>query len=216
MILWILFLDLIPEIIELSNIISISTFSKFFLIFFFLFVGIFALKFFDIFIPYHDHYHKDNEKNHQAHVGHSFHIGFAMSFSLILHNLIEGISIYIMTLGNFTGGFLLSLAVGLHNFPLSIEIASSLEADENHKMLKVILQFLLIISSFLGAFLLALFKIQIHDIILLILMSISLGMILYISLFELFKEIYNYKDKKDILYGFLLGVIILFLLSFLE
>ncbi len=211
----IIFLDLLPEIMEVSNKISNSKFFKIFIIIGSISLGIIILKIFDIFIPHHQHHHKEKEKNHQEHLGHQTHLGFVMSLSLILHNILEGISVYILTLENFTGGFLLAMAVGLHNLPLSIEIGSTLQATKNSKM-PIILKILLILSSFIGALILALFKINISDIILLVLLSVSLGMILYITIFELLKEIYNYKTKKEILYGIILGILILLIIVLID
>lgn len=211
----IIFMDLLPEIMEISNKISYSKIGKILIIVSSILVGIAILKIFDIFIPNHNHHHKEKEKNHQEHLGHQVHLGFVMSCSLILHNILEGTSIYILTLENFTGGFLLALAVGLHNLPLSIEIGSTLEANKNQKINNLI-KISLILSSFIGALILVLFKVMISDIILLVLLSISLGMILYIALFELLKEIYNYKTKKETLYGIIVGIVILIIMAFID
>ena len=211
----IIFMDLIPEIIELSEAIASSKLAKIVLIVGFIFLGIFLLKLFDFLIPHHHHEHSEKEKNRQEHLGHQYHLGFVISCSLILHNLLEGISIYILTIQNIIGGFLLAVGVGLHNLPLSIEIGTNLE-DFKKKRTTNILKIALILSSFIGALVLILFKVNISDIILLVLLCISLGMILYIALFELLKEIYNYKTKKETLYGIIIGIFLLLIMSLLD
>lgn len=208
----IIFLDLLPEIMDISSSLLFEVNFKIFLMVGTILFGFFILKFFDLFIPSHHHSHHDNERNHLEHDRHLVHIGFITSFSLMLHNIIEGISIYILTLESFTGGFLLSIAVGLHNLPLGIEIASGLEHQKSSR-LNMWLCILLSISSFIGVLFIVLFKVRINDIILLSLMCISLGMILYISLFELLKELYNYKNKKDTFYGLFCGIVILFVMQ---
>ncbi len=211
----IIFMDLLPEITEVSYRISSTKIVKILIIIGSILLGVGILKLFDIFIPNHNHHHHEKERNHKEHIGHQFHLGFVISCSLILHNILEGISIYILTLENFTGGFLLAMAVGLHNLPLSIEIGSSLEDVKNKKMVYG-LKSSLILSSFIGALILVLFKIEISDMILLVLLSISLGMIIYIALFELLKEIYNYKTQKETLYGIIIGIILLIIMAFID
>ena len=211
----IIFMDLIPEIIDISETIVSSKIFKILLIVGFIILGVIILKFFDFLIPNHHHNHAEKEKNHQEHIGHQYHLGFVISCSLILHNILEGISIYILTLQSVTGGFLLSMAVGLHNLPLSIEIASSLE-NANKEKTTNILKLSLTFSSFIGALLLLLFKVNISDTILLILLCISLGMILYIALFELLKEIYNYKTRKETLDGLIIGILILLFMTLIS
>ena len=211
----IIFMDLLPEILELSKSLVADKFSKLLLIIGFIVVGIIILKLFDLVIPHHHHEHDEHEKNKKEHLGHQYHLGFVISCSLILHNILEGISIYILTMQSIIGGFLLSMGVGLHNLPLSIEIASSLENVKKKKTANI-LKASLIFSSFIGALLLILFKVTISDIILLILLCVSLGMILYIALCELLKEIYNYKTQKETLYGIIIGIIILLIMSLLD
>lgn len=211
----IIFMDLLPEIMDISYRVSFSKNGKILIIIGCILAGIMILKLFDIFIPNHSHHHTEKEKNKEEHLGHQFHLGFVISCSLILHNILEGTSIYILTLENFTGGFLLAMAVGLHNLPLSIEIGSALEDNKNKKIVYG-LKIALILSSFIGALILVLFKITISDMILLVLLSISLGMILYIALFELLREIYNYKTQKETLYGIIIGIILLLIMILID
>ena len=94
-------------------------------------------------------------------------------------------------------------------------LKTDLVSTKNKKMVNVI-KTVLILSTFIGSLILVLFKITISDMILLILLSVSLGMILYIALFELLKEIYNYKTKKETLYGIIIGIFLLLIMSLLD
>ncbi len=208
----IIFLDLIPEIISLSE--DVTNNNKLFTIILAIGGGVLVLKILDFLIPSHNHIHHDHEKNYNEHKNHAFHMGFVMSFSLILHNIIEGISIYILSLENFPSGFLLSMAVGLHNLPLSIEISGNLE--QGNKKMNFLLSIILCFSCFFGAFLLAIFNVSISNTLLFILLGVSLGMILYIALFELLKEVFNYRNKKEIFYGLIIGIMILLFMSFID
>ena len=84
--------DIIPEIAE--TLIKVPMNKKWLIIIGFTALGMILLKGLDLLIPHHHHDHKENEKNHKEHNEHLFHIGFITSLSLILHNLIEGLSIY--------------------------------------------------------------------------------------------------------------------------
>ena len=48
------------------------------------------------------------------------------------------------------------------------------------------------LSTFLGGFVLYLLNVEINDFVLLLFISVATGMILYLSLFELLKEVFNY------------------------
>lgn len=210
-----IFLDLLPEIFEKLDLLQYSKNGKIFFVLLFSFGGVLLLKLLDMFIPHHHHEHHDNEKNINEHQEHLFHIGFITSFSLIIHNIIEGISIYVIGTESLMTGFLVALAVGLHNLPLGIEVASGLENNKESKGIYRFLLLMLSLSSSFGALLLLILGRNMNIVILLGLMCISLGMILYIALFELLKEVFNYKNKKETLYGILIGGTVLLLMTLL-
>ncbi len=207
----IVFLDLVPEIIEISNKLEFSKFKIILFITIPILIGLISLKLLDSFIPQHNHNHNEHEKNHKEHNAHAKHIGIITASSLIFHNLLEGISIFILGVESFLGGLSVSLAVGLHNLPLGVEIASSFE--HNNQKTKRIFMLLLTISGFLGSILLYFFGQSLNNMVLLILMSLSLGMILYIVLFELLSEVIHYNYKKETIYGILIGIILLLCIS---
>ncbi len=208
-----IFLDLMPEVFEVMDSLSSNSFNKVFYAVLFITIGFLTLKLMDKFVPSHHHDHREHELNKKEHQSHLFHIGFVLSLSLILHNLIEGMSIYLLTVENMGLGFLFSLGVGLHNLPLGIEIASGLESQKKKQKTENILFTFLILSSFLGAILLAILKIQFTGMTLLFLLCLSLGMILYIALFELLKEIFQYKKHKEVFYGMIVGIVLLIIIN---
>lgn len=197
-------IDIIPEIQESFEEVSFN--QKWLLITGFTLIGIVILKGLDLLIPHHHHQHKENETNKKEHNDHLFHIGFVTSLSLILHNIMEGISIYATGITNFSTGALMALAVSLHNIPLGIEIAVGLESSKSK--IKGLILFCLTISSFLGAFLIFVLNQQMNELVLSGLLCITFGMLIYIALFELLKEIWNNRKSKSIYYGIGLGIII--------
>ena len=145
-----------------------------------------------------------------------FHIGFIMTTSLILHNILEGMSIYIIGAESLSAGFLTALAVGCHNLPLGIEVATSMEVEKNNGFLKKIIEILLVFSSSIGAIFLYVLGGNIPVYILLALISLACGMILYIALFELLVEVMSYLKRRETYYGMAIGVIILLVMTFIH
>ena len=210
------FFDLMPEILEMSEVLYFDRWQKLLYILIFMFIGMFILKIFDIFLPHHHHEHHDHEKNHEEHNSHLVHIGFIMTASLILHNILEGMSIYIIGTESLATGFLTALAVGCHNLPLGIEVASSMEVEKNNGLLKKVIAILLVLSSSFGAIILYLLGGNIPTIVLLALISLACGMILYIALFELLVEVMSYLKRRETYYGMAIGVIVLLLMTFIH
>lgn len=204
-------LDLIPEIIEVfdfSNNIKNSIFSIGSVI-----IGFLSLKLLDLFIPEHTHEHDDKNDNIKEHNNHFYHIGFITAISLIVHNILEGISIYITGINDLKLGIIMSLTVGIHNLPLGIEVAASM--GENKSFSKHCILFLLVFSSFIGAFLLFLAKQDLNSFVEGILLSVTLGMLMYISFQELWPEIKKNIKKREIKCGILIGILLSLFLVFL-
>ena len=210
------FFDLMPEILEISETVYFGKWQKLLYILAFMILGILILKVFDHFLPHHQHDHHEHEKNHEEHDHHLFHIGFIMTTSLILHNILEGMSIYIIGAESLSAGFLTALAVGCHNLPLGIEVATSMEVEKNNGFLKKIIEILLVFSSSIGAIFLYVLGGNIPVYILLALISLACGMILYIALFELLVEVMSYLKRRETYYGMAIGVIILLVMTFIH
>jgi len=208
--------DFIPEIMELTENLPFEHWQKIGLSIFILILGIFLLKMFDFFLPAHHHAHHENEKSHEEHNNHMLHVGVMMAISLLLHNMIEGVSMYIVACENLSAGILLAVGVGLHNLPLGIEIASNLIGNQKNNKLTFVTMFGLFISTFLGAFLLFFFHISLSDFFLFFFVTLSCGMAIYLLFFELWKEMLNYKKNKFLYFGMMIGIFFLIIMTFLE
>lgn len=192
-----LFIDILPEAYELLN-------SKIIYLIIGLLIGLAILFILERIIPHHDHY---NEIKH--HENHLNHIGLMTSIALIIHNVIEGMGIYSVVQNDLKAGLLYAFGVGLHNIPFGIEITAMLKENKNNKVMYIHL-FLLTISTFLGGFIIYLFNGLINNFILGMLLSITIGMIIYLVVFELFIELKENFNKYSII-GLLSGVIIMFI-----
>lgn len=178
--------DLFPECLELVN-------NKFTILIFAL-LGIIMLKLLDLFIP--DHEHNSNKKDHMEHIG-------LISFvALFIHNIIESTAIYTTSLTTLSMGIIMAIGVSFHNIPLGIQISSMIK---NNKI-KLSLILGLSLSSVIGIILLNIFKITLNNNILCVLISITLGMLIYIALFELLCEVKENIKKRELQLGLISGI----------
>ena len=189
-ILGLVFFDLLPECIELLE-------NKI-LIILCIVVGIAILKLLDIFIPNHEH--GANNKNHMEH------IGLISALALFLHNIIEGTAIYTTSINN------LSFGVSFHNIPLGIQISSLIK----NKKEKIFLLSSLVFSSIIGIILIKIFNITLNNAVIGVLISLTLGMLVYISMFELLCEVKEHIKKRELQIGIVLGIIIILLGHFIH
>lgn len=189
-----LLFDLLPEILEVNNYILIFP----------LILGFLILIILDKLIPHHHHDHNEKKCNKKEHDLHLNHIGIVTIIALAIHNMIEGLTLYSVALNSFKSGILMTIGISLHNIPLGFQIGNTLR----NKKYSNLLIFLLCISSFLGALIIILFG-SISEKIISMLLALTFGMLLYISIFELFKEIKNNFRKRETLYGIIVGIVIL-------
>lgn len=200
-----MFVDLIPEIKE----IFITEFGSLLGIIFALLgvvLGIILLKILDIFIPDHDGNDKEELK----------HIGLISSIALVLHNVIEGMAIYTSVNNSLGSGLLLCLGIGLHNIPLGMVITSTLYKSNNSIKKTLMLVILVSLSTFLGGLIMMILSgALVNELILGILLSITLGMLIYISVFELLPKMLELKNKKSIISGILTGIVLIAITMFI-
>ena len=198
--------ELIPESLEYLEKATDSN-IKYLLLIGLVLIGIIILKVLDYFIPNHEH-HNETELEEDKNL---YHIGIVSSVAIILHNIIEGMTIYSTTIVDSHLGLLMLLGVGLHNIPMGIVIYSTLSKVDNSKYIKIFSLILVSISTFIGGIIMYILG-DISSIIIGILLSLTLGMIVYIVVFELFSEMLEIKNKKTLAIGIITGVII-FLVS---
>ena len=101
-------------------------------------IGITLLKILDLFVPHHEHeaHHKHKHSSDKCYGEHLFHIGIISSIAVIAHNLIEGMSLYLVSSTSLTSGILLCIGIGLHNIPMGLVISLHLQ----HLIIQKIIQ----------------------------------------------------------------------------
>ncbi len=189
--------DLIPEILEKENI-------SFFV---FTIIGLGALIFIDKLIPHHNHEHHENDEEEKEHQEHLVHINTITLIALLLHNMIEGMGLYSVTLNDLKNGVIMLLGIGLHNLPFGFQIASLNKNKQN-----IVLLLLLVLSGFLGGIL---FSINgtMNEFVETAILSLTLGMLLQILIFELLKEVWQNRKRKETIYGIIIGILIVVIIN---
>ena len=167
-------------------------------------LGLLIFKIIDDFVPEHEDA-KMTKKEEKKNI---VHIGVLATIALIIHNFVEGMAIYLTSANDINLGIMMALGVGIHNIPLGIIITTTLNSDKNTgKYLFCIIS--LFISSFLGGLLLYLLNINtVSDIVIGSLLALTIGMLLYIIIFELYPKVKKTTNKKVTIIGLITGVII--------
>lgn len=198
--------DLLPEIIEQLTVKNIYIFIIF------TFLGVLILKLLDHFIPDHE----EKKMTASELKNNLVHIGIVTSIALILHNIIEGMAIYSTIITETELGFMITLGVGLHNIPLGMVIASTFY-QSNQSISKTVLMITLVsISTFVGGLIMFFSGLTtVNGILLGILLSITLGMLIFISFDELLPRIKNTTNKKTSYTGIIIGIVLILIASFI-
>lgn len=204
-------LELLPESYEIISEYIKSPYSVFVIIIGII-IGITILKTLDNFIPDHGHDHV-HDKEHKRNL---FHVGIVTSVALIIHNILEGMTLYNTLETSLKAGIMMCIGIGLHNIPIGMVIASTFYKKTKNKLKTLMISIGLSLSTFVGALLAVILKgITTNEFIEGVLLSITLGMIIYITLFELLKQVIEIKNKKIRYGGIIVGIIILLISIFL-
>ncbi len=173
--------------------------------------GIALLKLLDHFIPDHDNAHGFD---HECTTENVIHIGIMSSVAIILHNIIEGMAVFSMAEKSVSVGLLIALGVGLHNIPMGMVIYSTLSREKRSRKLAFLMAAAL--STFAGGVIMKLLWFMIDDFVIGILIALTLGMIIYIVVFELLVHLMHAKHKLLSLAGAAAGVAIILISSLFE
>ncbi len=202
-------IDLIPEVFE---IIPFTGWLKYLSILVGIAFGFVILYVLDKFIPDHEDDPKtkeDDQKNLE-------HIGLISSIALFLHNVVEGMAIYLLAYNDPKAAFMASLAVGLHNIPLGMIITSAFYQQNGNRKKTFLIISLIALSTFFGGLLVWLFPFENYiELVEVISLTITIGMLLFILIRELIPKMCKTPDKKISILGFGLGIVLLLIASML-
>lgn len=209
--LMLILVELIPESVELISK-TINFPINILVLVLFIIIGFITLKVLDHFIPDHE-IEEENQREVEENLRH---IGIVSSIALILHNIIEGMAIYSTTKTSIDMGILVMIGVGLHNIPMGMVVSSTVYKS-NHSIKKTgIFTSVIALSTLIGGIIMAFLNFVITDFLLAILLSITVGMLIYIIIFELLGEMLHNRNKKHIFIGMIFGILIFIVSNFLE
>ena len=189
-------LSLIPESIYYLN----KTIVNILLIFIFILIGLLLSK-------------NISKITKTSSSNHLYKIGLISMISLIIHNIPEGIITYLSTEENIRLGLTLSIAIAIHNIPEGIAISIPIYYSTNSRKKAFLYTLIAGFSEFLGAIFAYLFlESIITRFSLALILSITAGLMIHISLFELFPIINKHKKHTylSILFGIVLMVICIY------
>lgn len=201
-----LLIDIIPEIIAFIEV-NFNV-KKLLVVIMGIILGIVVLLILDNLIPHHHHDHHDKKDNLKEHGEHIEHISKISILALVIHNIIECMALYLLSQESLSKGVLMTLTICLHNIPLGLQIGSGLHKN------KTIYLCLLSLSGLCGGLLCMLIG-SISEMIEYLILSFTLGMLLYLLLFELTKELYNNRKNIYSLYGIITGVIVIIVINYI-
>lgn len=191
--------DIIPEICELS-----TMYFHVCIVVCGLIIGIDSLLLLDFFVPHHNHEHEHNDEVKTDHKKHLYHIALLTFFSVLIHNVFEGIAYYTIAKSSIKSAIAVSGGIALHNIPLGIEMSYLFQNKKDKSIFRILF---LVLSGTIGA-IIGFFIGNISLVINLIILSITCGMMLYTGLYELGIETYRDRREKGIIEGILVGAII--------
>lgn len=135
-------------------------------------------------------------------------LGIISSLALIIHNIPEGILTFSATSTNVSLGLVLALSIMFHNIPEGISVSIPIYYSTNSKLKAFFYTFISGFSEIVGAIITYLFLFKyINYNFLSIILALTIGIMLYISFFELLPTALSYKNKKRSLCFFIIGYI---------
>lgn len=195
------FLDLIPEIVSETQGYGYIWVSLLCIL------GIIILKVLDHFVPEH-------ERSDEREEGNLVHIGIMSAIAIVLHNIVEGMTVYSVASQSLKSGITLALGVALHNVPMGALIYSTLKSESKGK--RNVILILSSFSTFIGGLLMMALSSVLSPSFFIVLMSLALGMVLYILFWELLPSALKSKEKKTTIIGTLSGLLLVVASLFLE
>lgn len=167
-------------------------------------IGIFLIKLLIIFI--------NKQKKNTASL---YKLGILNMLALMLHNFPEGIATFLSAYQNMDLGIKLGIAIMLHNIPEGISIAVPLYYATKSKKKAIKKAFISGLAEPLGAILAFLiFKNFVTENFLSIILLLVAGIMITISIEEMYPEVIKYKEKKLFIFGIALGTILILINHF--
>lgn len=167
-------------------------------------VGVILIKIFTVLI--------DKQKKNATNL---YKLGILSMLALMLHNFPEGIATFLSAYQNMDLGIKLGIAIMLHNIPEGISIAVPIYYSTGSKKKAIKKAFISGLAEPLGAILaFLLFKNFITDTFISIILLLVAGIMITISIEEIYPEVRKYKEYKLFYLGMFVGIVLLLINHF--
>ena len=141
-----------------------------------------------------------------------YRVGILSTIALLIHNFPEGIATFMSSYKDIALGINLCIAIMMHNIPEGISISVPIYYSTGSKLRGVGYSLLSGFAEPVGALLTyILFKDYINDISLSIILILVAGIMITLSINELLPETLKYCKGRDIIYGLVVGVVLVFI-----
>ncbi len=141
-------------------------------------------------------------------------LGLITMIGIMIHNIPEGIATFITTNENIKLGISITIAITMHNIPEGISIALPIYYYTKSKKKAFFYTFICAVSEPLGALIAYLF-LKPTFITLGIIYAIIAGIMIHISMYELFPNAIKYKRYKITYFFYILGLVLVLINHFL-
>ena len=143
-----------------------------------------------------------------------YRIGLLSMISLMLHNFPEGIAVFMSSFVNIKIGFKLFLAIVLHNIPEGISIAVPFYYGGKSREYSLKYTFISGIAEPIGALISYIFlRNYINNLIISFILVFVSGLMLSLSINEIYPEIKKYNLKLYNYLGYIFGIVLFILLQ---
>lgn len=167
-------------------------------------IGVILIKFFTILI--------DKQKKNTTSL---YKLGILSMLALMLHNFPEGIATFLSAYQDMDLGIKLGIAIMLHNIPEGISIVVPIYYATGRKKEAIKKVFISGLAEPLGAILaFLLFKNIITDTFISIILLLVAGIMITISIEEIYPEVRKYKEHKLFYFGIIAGITLLLINHF--
>jgi zinc transporter, ZIP family len=172
----------------------------------FVVIGGLILKYLDKYIPHH---HEDHCHDHHHDEKNLYHVGIMALVAIVLHNVIEGMALYGVFENSFSAGIWFSIGIILHNIPLGMAVAATIYKSTKDVKKTFLYTGLMGGSTLIGGLVMyPISNLAIGEMAIGILLSLTVGMILYILIFEFLDIVIDKIKEKAMIYGLLIGFLI--------
>lgn len=192
------FVELLPEAIESLGFFQANLFF---------FLGLIIMAIIDFAIPHHYLEKKMCSRNEKIDPK-MLSTGIVVTIGLIIHNLPEGMAVFMSSYSNIKLGVLLASAIAIHNIPEGVAVAVPIYFATLNKTKAVKYTFIAGIAEPVGA-LIAYFLLKpwLSQNFLAYIFSIVAGIMVYISFDELLPASFRDDDGHKALFGLVIGMI---------